>query len=182
MNFCSQCGAHVTLRVPEGDTRERHVCLECGRIHYLNPRVVVGCVAEWQGKILLCRRAIEPRHGYWTLPAGFMEIGETTEEGAKRETREEANARVSLHAPFALFNVPHVAQVLVFYRATVMDGEYAAGHETLDARLFAENEIPWRELAFGTVHRALSHYFEDRRKGEFGFHTGTITRESQGGA
>ncbi len=156
------------------------MCTTCAKIHYDNPRMVVGCLVEWQGRILLCRRAIEPRRGFWTLPAGFMEHGETTEEGATRETWEEACARVQLHEPHALYNIPHIGQVLIFYRATLIDGHFAAGHETLDAQLFAEQDIPWADLAFGTVRSALESYFADRRSGVFGLHTGTITRSVKG--
>ncbi len=180
MKHCSQCGASVEIRIPEGDTRERHVCATCGQIHYSNPRMVVGCIAEWEGKILLCKRAIQPRQGYWTLPAGFLEHGETTEQGAARETLEEACAQVDLHAPFALFSVPHIGQVHIFYRARVVDGAFGVGHETLDAALFDEEEVPWDTLAFSTVLKTLGYYFADRRAGPFGFHTGTICGPPRG--
>jgi ADP-ribose pyrophosphatase YjhB (NUDIX family) len=174
MNYCSHCGARVELRVPEGDTVPRHVCTSCGTIHYENPKMVVGCIPEWEDRILLCRRAIEPRRGLWTLPAGFMENAETTAEGAQRETLEEANARVEIHGLYALFNIPHINQVYMLFRARLLDLDFSAGAESLETRLFTEDEIPWDEIAFITVRRTLHHYFDDRRRGEFQFHMGTI--------
>jgi ADP-ribose pyrophosphatase YjhB (NUDIX family) len=174
MNFCSNCGARVEHRVPPGDSLPRFVCASCGTIHYENPKIVVGCIPEWEAGILLCRRAIEPRHGLWTVPAGFMENGETTAQGAQRETLEEANARVEILGLYALFNIPHINQVYMLFRARLLDLDFHAGAETLEARLFDENEIPWDTLAFATVRRTLRHYFDDRRAGEFRFHMGTI--------
>jgi ADP-ribose pyrophosphatase YjhB (NUDIX family) len=174
MNYCSHCGARVELRVPEGDTLPRHVCTSCGTIHYENPKMVVGCIPEWENRILLCRRAIEPRRGLWTLPAGFMENAETTAEGAQRETLEEANARVEILGLYALFNIPHINQVYMLFRARLLDLDFSAGAESLETRLFDEEEIPWNEIAFITVRRTLHHYFDDRRRGEFQFHIGTI--------
>jgi len=174
MNFCSNCGMRVTLRVPDGDTVTRHVCDACGTIHYQNPKMIVGCVAEWEGRILLCKRAIEPRYGLWTVPAGFMENGETTGDGAKRETLEEANARVEIGPLFALYNIPHINQVYMLFRARLLDLDFHAGAETLEVRLVDEHEVPWNEIAFATVRNTLTHYFDDRRKGRFDFHIGTI--------
>lgn len=174
MNFCSACGAAVSLHIPAGDSRPRHVCLACGAIHYLNPRLVVGSLPEWDEKILLCRRAIEPAFGKWTLPAGFMENGEAVATAALRETAEEALARIELGAMFSLISVPHIDQVHVIYRARLLDLDFAAGAETLELRLFGENEIPWDEIAFRTVYRTLRHYFADRRTGRFGFHEEVI--------
>jgi len=174
MNYCSHCGARVELRVPEGDTVPRHVCTSCGTIHYENPKMVVGCIPEWEDQILLCRRAIEPRRGLWTLPAGFMENAETTAEGAQRETLEEANARVEILGLYALFNIPHINQVYILFRSRLLDLDFSAGAESLETRLFKEDEIPWDEIAFITVRRTLHHYFDDRRRGEFQFHMGTI--------
>ncbi|MGH8623593.1 MAG: NUDIX hydrolase [Burkholderiales bacterium] len=174
MKFCSNCGAPVALRVPAGDTLPRHVCDACRTIHYQNPRMVVGCIVEWEDRILLCRRGIEPRHGLWTVPAGYMENGETTFQGAMRETLEEANARVEIGPPYALYNIPHVSQVYILFRARLLDAEVRPGAETLEARLFAESEIPWDRIAFASVRNALAHYFDDRRKGEYPFHMGTI--------
>jgi len=174
MNFCSACGAHVEQRIPAGDTVLRHVCTSCGTIHYENPKMVVGCIPEWESRILLCRRAIEPRHGLWTVPAGFMENGETTADGAMRETLEEANARVEILGLYALFNIPHINQVYMLFRARLLDLDFSAGAESLETKLYEENEIPWDEIAFITVRRTLRHYFDDRRAGEFKFHMGTV--------
>ncbi len=174
MNFCSNCGARVVTRIPEGDTLPRFVCDACNTIHYENPKMIVGCVAEWQGKILLCRRAIEPRHGLWTVPAGFLENGETTAAGAQRETLEEANERVEIDALFALYNLPHINQVYMLFRGRLLDLDFGPGAETLETRLVAEDEVPWSDLAFVTVRNTLIHYFSDRRAGSFGFHMGTI--------
>jgi len=174
MNYCSHCGARVEHLIPQGDDRQRYVCTSCGTIHYQNPRMVVGCIAEWEDRILLCRRAIEPRHGLWTVPAGYMENGETTFQGAIRETLEEANARVEIGPLYALYNIPHISQVYMLFRARLLDAEVRPGAETLEARLLAERDIPWDRIAFASVRNALSHYFDDRRKGNFPFHMGTI--------
>jgi len=174
MNFCSHCGAPVTFRVPEGDNRPRYLCERCGTIHYQNPRMVVGCLPEWDNKILLCRRAIEPRHGYWTLPAGFMENGETTAEGAVRETLEEAGARVEVIDLYSMINVPQINQVYLLFRAKLLDLDFHPGEESLDVALFGEEEIPWREIAFRTVHKTLELYFQDRRLGHYRLHVGDI--------
>lgn len=170
MNFCSHCGASVTLRIPAGDTLPRHVCTHCGGIHYQNPKVVVGAIAEWEDRILLCRRAIEPRHGRWTLPAGFMENAETTAQAAARETLEEACARIEVGEIFTLINVPHISQVHIVYRARLLDLDFRPGEESLEVALFAESEIPWHDIAFRTISLTLEHYFADRRRGVFGFH------------
>jgi ADP-ribose pyrophosphatase YjhB (NUDIX family) len=174
MKFCSNCGAPVTLKVPAGDTLPRYVCDRCSTIHYQNPRMVVGCIAEWEDKILLCRRAIEPRYGLWTVPAGYMENGETTYQGALRETLEEANARVEIGPLYALYNIPHINQVYILFRARLLHFDVRAGAETLEARLFAEPEIPWDRIAFATVRNTLTHYYGDRKEGEYKFHMGTI--------
>ncbi|MGH8728221.1 MAG: NUDIX hydrolase [Burkholderiales bacterium] len=175
MKFCSNCGAEVTYEIPSGDSLPRHVCSACGRIHYQNPRIVVGAIPEWNGKILLCRRAIEPRYGLWTLPAGFLENGETIEQGAARETLEEARAEVEIGDLYTLYNLPHVNQVYIIFRACLLRPEFAPGAETLEARLFSEVDMPWSELAFATIRATLTHYYEDRRAGAFRFHLGTIT-------
>jgi ADP-ribose pyrophosphatase YjhB (NUDIX family) len=174
MQFCSHCGARVALRVPPGDTLPRHVCDGCGTIHYRNPLMVVGTVPEWEDQVLLCKRAIEPRYGYWTLPAGFMELGETTAQAAVRETLEEAKARVELGEAFALLSVPHVDQVHLFYRARLLDTDFGAGEESLEVALFRESEIPWAELAFRTVATTLRHFHADRKEGRFRMHAGDI--------
>ncbi len=174
MKFCSNCGAPVTLRVPPGDTLPRHVCDTCRTIHYQNPRMVVGCIPEWEDRILLCRRAIEPRHGLWTVPAGYMENGETTFQGALRETLEEANARVEIGPLYALYNIPHINQVYILFRARLLDTDVRPGAETLEVKLMTESEIPWDQIAFASVRNTLTHYYEDRRNGEYKFHMGTI--------
>lgn len=176
INFCSSCGTAVSLRIPPGDSLPRHVCDACGAIHYRNPRLVVGSLPVWKDKVLLCRRAIEPRRGMWTLPAGFMENGETVAEAALRETREEANANISLGDMFTLISVPHVSQVHVVYRANLIDLDFSAGEETLEVRLFGEQDIPWDEIAFRTITLTLQHYFDDRRAGTFRFHPGDLPR------
>ena len=174
INYCSSCGAGVSLRIPPGDSLPRHVCDACGAIHYRNPRLVVGALPVWEDKVLLCRRAIEPRRGLWTLPAGFMENGETVAEAALRETREEANANISLGEMFTMISVPHISQVHVVYRATLVDLDFSAGEETLEVRLFGEQDIPWDEIAFRTIALTLRHYFDDRRAGTFRFHPGDL--------
>ena len=174
MKFCSNCGAPVELRVPAGDNLPRHVCPTCETIHYQNPKMVIGCIAEWEDRILLCRRAIEPRLGLWTLPAGFMENGETVAQAALRETLEEANARVELAAMYSVLSVPHVNQVHIFYRGRLLDLGFGPGEESLEVALFAEADVPWKELAFRTISTTLRHYYGDRKAGAYGFHTGEI--------
>lgn len=174
MKFCSSCGQSVVLEVPEGDNRMRHCCNHCNTIHYQNPKMVLGTVTTWESKVLLCRRAIEPRHGYWTLPAGFMENGETTAEGAARETLEEAGARIELGSVFSMIDVPHVDQVHLFYRARLLHLDFEPGPESLEARLFEEQEIPWDQIAFRTVGQTLKWFFADRKAGQFGVHTSEI--------
>ncbi|MBN7798829.1 NUDIX hydrolase [Parahaliea mediterranea] len=176
MNFCSSCGAVVTLRVPEGDDRERYVCASCEAIHYINPRVIVGCLPVHEGRVLLCRRAIEPRRNYWTLPAGFMENGETSMAGAARETWEEAHARATDLELYRIFDVPHISQVYMFYRCGLQGGEYGVGPESLESALFGEAEIPWDEIAFPVVREALSEYFDDVRQGRFPVRVSAIER------
>ncbi len=174
MNFCSHCGARLTFLTPEGDDRPRHICPKCARIHYINPRLVVGCVVEWENKILLCKRAIEPRYGKWTIPAGYLEAGETAAEGAERETFEEAHARVEIIAPYTLLNLTFVNQIYLMFRARLIDGTYGEGSESLAVALFDERDIPWDELAFSAVRDTLRHYFEDRASGAFPCHMGDI--------
>ncbi|HET9694506.1 MAG TPA: NUDIX hydrolase [Steroidobacteraceae bacterium] len=165
MKFCSSCGQPVTLRTPEGDHLSRYVCDHCGVVHYQNPKLVVGCVAEYAGRILLCRRAIEPRRGFWTIPAGFMENGETTQEGARRETLEEARAHVEIGSLLAVVHVLHADQVHVMFRARMHEPRFGATAESLEVRLCEEHEIPWQEIAFRSVDFALKRYFDDRRRG-----------------
>jgi ADP-ribose pyrophosphatase YjhB (NUDIX family) len=178
MKFCPNCGAALAFRIPSGYSLPRNVFDSCGSIHYLNPKIVVGALAEWEGKILMCRRAIEPRHGYWTLPAGFMENAETTAQGALRETLEEACARVALEGLFTLISIPHISQVHMIYRARLLDLDFKPGDESLEVRLMDELEIPWEQIAFRTVAMTLQHYFDDRRAGQFGFHAADLIAPS----
>lgn len=178
MRFCKQCGEGIKLTVPDGDNRPRHVCSVCGYIHYENPKMVVGCIPEWEDKILLCRRAIEPRYGLWTLPAGFMENAETAAEAAARETVEEAGANVEIINLFAMFSLPHIDQVYLIYRARMPDASFAPGLESLDVSLYEEKDIPWDVLAFPVVNETLKLYFSDRAAGEFKVHSGDIIKES----
>jgi ADP-ribose pyrophosphatase YjhB (NUDIX family) len=170
MKFCSNCAAPLARRVPPGDSLPRYVCDACGEIHYQNPKLVVGAVAVHGQGILLCRRAIEPRYGYWTLPAGFMENDETAAQAALRETLEEAGARIAIDAPFSLVSVPRVNQVHLFYRARLLDLEFKPGEESLEVALVEEAVVPWKDIAFRTVGITLKHWFADRRAGDFGFH------------
>lgn len=162
------------MRVPAGDTLLRAVCDACGVIHYQNPKLVVGTLPVWEDRVLLCRRAIEPRYGMWTLPAGFMENDETLPQAALRETLEEACARVELDALYTVVSVPHVNQVHVIYRARLMDLGFAAGSETLEVRLFGEHEIPWDEISFRTIALSLRHFFADRQSGQWRCHTAEL--------
>lgn len=174
MKFCSSCGGANEIRIPEGDSRERAVCRTCATIHYVNPKIVLGTIPVWEDQVLLCRRAIEPRLGLWTLPAGFMEVQESTAQGAIRETLEEAGAEIRLGALFSVFDIPHVDQVHLFYLAELSHLGFAAGPESLEVRLFREAEIPWESIAFRTITATLRFYFHDRRQGHFGLHTGDI--------
>jgi ADP-ribose pyrophosphatase YjhB (NUDIX family) len=171
IKHCRNCGIAVVYRLPDdGDTRERAICPACATIHYENPLNVVGTVPYWGDKILLCKRNIEPRYGKWTLPAGFLELGETTAQGAVRETEEEAGAQISLEGLFSVINVARVGQVHMFYRARLLSDRFDPGHETIEARLYAEHEIPWDEIAFRTVKETLERFFADRQRGQFGVH------------
>lgn len=177
MKFCSECGSSsVLLRTPLGDTRPRHVCDVCGAIHYQNPKIVAGCIPEWQGKVLLCRRSIEPRYGFWTLPAGFMENGESTAQAAARETWEEANAVVDNLALYAMYSLTHISQVYVMFRGHLRNGYASAGDESLEVKLFAEDEVPWQDLAFPVIGETLRWYFDEHRRGAFQIHMGDIIR------
>ncbi|NMG34772.1 NUDIX domain-containing protein [Azoarcus sp. TTM-91] len=175
MKFCSTCGATVEFRIPPGDSLPRHVCGSCGDIHYQNPKIVVGALPEWEDRILLCRRAIEPRLGKWTLPAGFMENAESTAQGAVRETLEEACARIEVGDIYTLIDVPHINQVHIIYRARLLDLDFRPGEESLEVALFQEADIPWNEIAFRTIAMTMRHYFDDRRSGRWSFHTGIVT-------
>lgn len=174
MNFCSHCGAPVVLRIPDGDNLPRFVCASCGMIHYQNPKLVIGAIVEWDDRILMCKRAIEPRSGYWTLPAGFMENDETTAQAAARETHEEALARIEVGELFSLINVPHINQVHMIYRARLLDLDFMPGAETTEVRLFDESAMPWRDIAFRSIAMSLRFYYADRREGSFRFHAEDI--------
>lgn len=170
VNFCSVCGAPVELRQPADDNRLRHVCTVCATIHYQNPKMIVGSIPVWEdGRILLCRRAIEPRYGLWTLPAGFMENNETTAEAAMRETLEEANARIAISELYSMYNLPYINQVYLLFRARLLDLDFSPGAESLEVKLFEEKDIPWEQLAFRPVRFTLQQYFADCRAGEFKF-------------
>ena len=175
MKFCSECAGQITLAVPADDTLERFVCSQCAIIHYVNPKVVAGCLPIWQDRVLLCKRAIEPRKGYWTLPAGYLENGETMEAGAHRETWEEAAARVENSTLYTVFSLPHISQIYMFYKADVIDGAFGVGTESLDSGLFLEHEIPWDELAFPVVTDTLKHYFQDRKTDSYPVREGVIS-------
>jgi ADP-ribose pyrophosphatase YjhB (NUDIX family) len=174
MNYCSACGAVVTLAVPRGDDRPRHVCGQCGEIHYQNPRLIAGCIPIWEDKVLLCRRAIEPRHGFWTLPAGFMENGETTQEAAARETLEEATARVEVGELFSVIDIPYINQVYMLFTGRLVDTRFSPGGESLEVALLAEPEIPWERIAFPSIQKTLRWYFDDLKTGSLRTHTGAI--------
>lgn len=161
MNYCNQCGNTVELKIPDGDNRERHVCTHCQTIHYVNPRVVAGTLPVYEGKILLCKRAIEPRRGYWTLPGGFMENGEGAAQAAERETWEEAFARVEAGPLLSMITVTHISQVHLFFLAELDKPEYSSGPESLEVELFAPEDIPWDSLAFSTVEQTLRNYLDD---------------------
>lgn len=180
MKFCSECGAPVELKQPEDDNRQRYVCTLCTTIHYENPKLVIGAIPEWtDGRILLCRRAIEPRHGYWTLPAGFMENGETTAEAAARETLEETNARIEVGELYSIYNLPYINQVHMLFRAKLLDLDFFPGQESLEVKLVTEQEIPWENLAFRAVSHTLKHYFADRQANEYRLHVGNLTPPAQ---
>jgi len=180
MRYCNKCGAEVAGRIPAGDNRLRYVCVSCEEIHYQNPKIVAGCIPEYKGKVLLCKRAIEPRYGYWTLPAGFMEMEETSLEAAMRETLEEANAKVVVSELYTVFNLPDVSQVYMMYRSQLLDLDFSAGEESLDVKLFTENEIPWDNIAFTTIKYTLKFFFQDQRHKKFRLHTGDIIRQDNG--
>ncbi len=166
MKFCSHCGSpRIELRVPEGDNLPRFVCAACGTIHYQNPKIVVGCLPEWEGRVLLCKRAIEPRYGLWTLPAGFLENGETIVAGALRETEEEAHARVEPLDLYTVISLPQINQVYMMFRARLLDLKFGPGSESLEVKLVDEADVPWESLAFRTITRTLRNYFLDRKQG-----------------
>jgi ADP-ribose pyrophosphatase YjhB (NUDIX family) len=170
MNFCAKCGGPVVLKTPPGDDRPRYVCSRCGTVHYQNPRVVVGCIPRWDGKILLCRRAIAPRYGRWTLPAGYLENGESLEQGTRRELWEEAGATAQEMVPYGMYNLIRVNQVYLMFRTRLADDTLDPGEESLEVDLFPEDRIPWGELAFPVIERTLERYCRDRASGAFPVH------------
>ncbi len=174
MKFCSACGAAVEWRIPVDDNRPRFICSECDTIHYQNPKLVIAALPEWQDRILLCRRAIEPRYGLWTLPGGFMENGESTSQTAIRETLEEANARIDIGDLYSMYSLPYINQVHLLFRATLLDLDFGPGAESLEVKLFDETQIPWDEIAFRPIHVSLKHYFSERHTGTFKFHSGEL--------
>ena len=180
MNYCSLCGARVSLRVPPGDNRPRYVCAACDAVHYQNPKIVAGCIPVWDDKVLLCKRAIDPRNGYWTLPAGFMELDETSHQAALRETLEEANARVEIINLCALFNLPHVNQIYLMFNSRLLDLDFSPGEESEAVALFTREEIPWDELAFASIRHTLKCFFDDRDRNLKRLHTGDIIRRHNG--
>ena len=176
VKFCRNCGTAVENRVPDdGDTKIRAVCPSCKTIHYENPLNVVGTIPVWENKVLLCKRNIEPRYGKWTLPAGFLEIGESLAEGAARETQEEAGAQFELEELYSIMNVPRVGQVHIFYKARLLSEVFDPGFETIEAKLFEEHEIPWDEIAFKTVKETLTFFFHDRHQGKYELHQSVIS-------
>jgi ADP-ribose pyrophosphatase YjhB (NUDIX family) len=179
MKYCSRCAHEVVRKIPEGEDRERDVCPSCHEIFYVNPKVIVGCIPTVGDKVLLCKRAIEPRYGKWTLPAGFMENRETTAEGAAREMWEEAEARAVDMALYRIFDVPHISQVYVFYRCQVLDDQFGAGSESLESKLCSEADIPWDELAFPVVIEMLREFFEDRKTQNFPVRNSTIRHQKR---
>ena len=180
MKYCSACGAQVALRVPTGDSLPRFICGACNTIHYENPKLVVGSIPAWEDKILMCRRAIEPRYGFWTLPAGFMENHESTEQAAVRETQEEAHAEIEIGPLYTVWSIPHISQVHLFFRSRLLNLDFKAGSESLEVALFREAEMPWEKLAFASVRDTLKRYYSDRRIGVYGFHSGDILAPVEG--
>jgi ADP-ribose pyrophosphatase YjhB (NUDIX family) len=176
IDFCPSCGNRTKLHIPAGDNRERAVCDQCDTIHYQNPKIVAGALPVWEDKVLLCKRAIEPRYGSWTLPAGFMENGETVEQGAERETWEEAQAKLENLSLYTMLSIPRISQVYILFRAELTgETSFAPGEESLETRLFSEQQIPWDEIAFPMIERSLRYYFKDRKHGTFGVYIEDIT-------
>lgn len=179
MKFCSECGHSVVRRIPDDDHVERDVCPDCGTVHYVNPKVIVGCIPVWEDRVLMCKRDIEPRLGKWTFPAGFLELGETSAEGAARETREESRAQVEMGELFTVINVPHVSQIYLIHRGQMRSAEHGPTPESSETRLMREDEIPWDEIAFPTIWHSLKYFFEDRASGQWRFHQLDLTGWAQ---
>lgn len=175
IKFCPYCSKQITLTIPEGDNRERHVCTHCGEIQYQNPKIVTGCIPIWEERILLCKRAIEPRKGYWTIPAGFLENGESIEQGAARETLEEACAEVVDQHLYQIYNIPRISQVYTLFRAQLRGPEdFGVGQESLEVKLVEEKDIPWDDIAFKVIHQTLLRFLSERRAGKFTFMVDSI--------
>lgn len=179
MNFCSECGKTVVHRIPEGDNLPRFICEHCDTIHYQNPKLVVGCLPVWKEQVLLCKRAIEPCYGLWTLPAGFMENQESLEDAALRESHEEANANLEIEGIYSIISLPHINQIYVLYRAKLLDLDFFAGDESLDVQLFNEEDIPWEQIAFKTIESTLKHYFTDRKQNTYPVHNNVISKRNR---
>ena len=179
MKFCSDCGKTVVHRIPDGDNLPRFICEHCDTIHYQNPKLVVGSLPVWNEQILLCKRAIEPCYGLWTLPAGFMENQESLEEAALRESSEEANANLEIDNIYSITSLPHINQIYVIYRAKLLDLDFYAGPESLEVQLFNEDEIPWEQLAFKTIEKTLKHFYEDRKQGVFPVHNTVVSKRNR---
>jgi ADP-ribose pyrophosphatase YjhB (NUDIX family) len=180
MKFCSHCGKPVEHRIPDGDNRPRYICPSCRAVHYQNPRVVVGCIPIWERRILMCRRNIEPRKGYWTLPAGFLENGETTADGARRETHEETGAIVTDLSPYLMVDIVHVNQIYLMFRANLGNTDFHPTPESAEVKLVAEKDIPWNDIAFKAIEKTLRYYFKDESSGNFSFRTDTINDPRKG--
>ncbi len=176
MKYCPYCGGTLNRRIPPGDDRERHVCDHCRRVYYENPKMVVGCIPEWEERILMCRRAIAPARGKWTLPAGYLENGESVAQGAVRETLEEAGAAVRIIQPYALFSLPSVNHIYVMFHARMASSYFCPGEESLSVALFEEEQIPWKDIAFTVIEETLRRFFLDRGKNPLPFHSGVISR------
>jgi ADP-ribose pyrophosphatase YjhB (NUDIX family) len=183
MKFCSDCGGAVEQRVPPGDHAPRMVCPQCGAIHYRNPKVIVGCIPESaDGRILMCKRAIQPRLGLWTFPAGFLELAETAAQGAQREAKEEAGADVQIVDLLAVIDVPYVSQLYMIYRATLAEPRFHPTHESSEVVLMREDEIPWPQIAFPTIWHSLKFFFDDRARGVSTIHTLELAYRPRSGA
>ena len=180
MKFCSECGAKCREGIPEGDNRTRSICTECGAIHYVNPKIVVGCIVEHDDKLLLCRRAIEPSDGLWTFPAGYLELHESTADTAARETEEEACAEVEDLIAHSILDIPHIGQTYVIYRCRLKGDHFATGLESREVTLLARDDLPWAELAFPVIRFALELYFADKDRGAWRVHSGTVAWNSEG--
>lgn len=177
MKYCSNCGKRIARRIPYGDKFPRYVCDYCQTVHYENPKVIVGCIAEWGGRILLCRRAIKPRYGYWTIPAGFLENGESSVAGAIRESHEETGTAIEVDSLYSVFDIPDVHQVYLIYRGRLLSPQYNPGSESLEVRLFGPTEVPWQQLAYPSIVRILERYIDERGNGGFGIYVGSLGSE-----